>query len=868
MLTKSLSFLLSILLVIAGIHVSTAGSKKGNVGRQATGIGADETTLDDFEGPNAPAPWVFSNGPEFPGASGNLTLGAGFTGRGALLRYDFTRGGAYVSAYLNLNRTLPASAIAFQIKSPAEIRIRLRVIDETGQTLQYNLLRPLTATDAAGWYRHVVKLDGPSERWGGANDGIVHGGIRAVGILAGDALEAGSAGEILFDNVATISGTLSVSLDPASPSSPAIAGNSDLLSRLGVNIHFTDNNPALDAARSAGFAFVRMDLFWHLVEGSRGVYEFSGHDRLVNALAARGMKALLILDYGNPLYVSDCRPASSSVPSHHCPPITEDAVQAFARFAEATARHFAGRGVIYEIWNEPNHQHFWPPAPNPAQYAALARAAIAGLRRGDPAAKVSTGGLSPSPNRRSSFDFAFARAFFNAGGAPEADAFSVHPYSHPEPPELVNDNMLLLRLRLGQWFSASKPVWDTEWGYSSSLFGDGQSQAARSRQAVMVARRLLSSWAMGFPVIVYYDLYDGGTDPNDSTDTFGLLTRTLTEKTAMTAVRTLTGIGRNRNLTGLLNTGLSGLYGLKFTGAGDAVLALWYASPGGSVDVRLPGAIRAVNHLGQSVAFQAINGELSLTLREADGPVYVAFGGAVANASAASFNTDALANESIAAAFGLRLATATQAAITLPLPTALAGTTVKLRDSAGTERFAPLFFVSSGQVNYQIPPGTATGKATVTITSGDGSVSSGTIQINAVAPGIFAANSNGQGVAAGYALRVKADGSQITEPIAQFDTTLSPPRYVTAPLDLGPPTDRVFLVLFGTGTRFRSSLSTVAATIGGVSAEVLYAGPQGDFVGLDQVNLLAPRSLIGRGEVDVNLMVDGRPANAVRVNIK
>jgi uncharacterized protein (TIGR03437 family) len=156
----------------------------------------------------------------------------------------------------------------------------------------------------------------------------------------------------------------------------------------------------------------------------------------------------------------------------------------------------------------------------------------------------------------------------------------------------------------------------------------------------------------------------------------------------------------------------------------------------------------------------------------------------------------------------------------------------------------------------------------VIITSGDGSISSGTIQINAVAPGIFAANSDGKGVAAGYALRVRADGSQITEPIARFDATLNPPRYVAAPLDLGPATDRVFLVLFGAGIRFRSSLSTVAATIGGVSVEALYAGPQGDFVGLDQVNLLTPRSLIGRGEVDVTLRVDGRQANTVRINIK
>jgi len=38
--------------------------------------------------------------------------------------------------------------------------------------------------------------------------------------------------------------------------------------------------------------------------------------------------------------------------------------------------------------------------------------------------------------------------------------------------------------------------------------------------------------------------------------------------------------------------------------------------------------------------------------------------------------------------------------------------------------------------------------------------------------------------------------------------------------------------------------------------------------GLDQLNLIVPRSLAGRGEVDVVLTVDGRTANTVKVNIK
>jgi len=186
------------------------------------------------------------------------------------------------------------------------------------------------------------------------------------------------------------------------------------------------------------------------------------------------------------------------------------------------------------------------------------------------------------------------------------------------------------------------------------------------------------------------------------------------------------------------------------------------------------------------------------------------------------------------------------------------------------ERAAPLFFVSPMQVNYQIPPGTALGPASVTITSGAGKVSLGTALISTVAPGLFAANGNGQGVAAAVALRIKANGSQSFEPIAQLDPGQN--RFVAAPIDLGPDlgpaSDQVFLILFGTGIQFRNSLASVNARIGGESAQTLYAGAQGDFVGLDQVNLRLPRSLAGRGEVDVALTADGRSANTVKVNIR
>jgi uncharacterized protein (TIGR03437 family) len=239
---------------------------------------------------------------------------------------------------------------------------------------------------------------------------------------------------------------------------------------------------------------------------------------------------------------------------------------------------------------------------------------------------------------------------------------------------------------------------------------------------------------------------------------------------------------------------------------------------------------------------------------------------AVASVSAASFLGESLASESIVAAFGARMATRVEVASNLPLPTTLAGTTVRVRDSAGTERLAPLFFVAPTQINLQIPPGTVAGQATITVTSGDGTVSGGVANIAAVAPGFFTANASGQGVAAATVLRVKADGTQVFEPVARFDAAQN--RFVVAPIDLGPEGDQVFLILFGTGFRQRSALLAVSLSIGGVSAEVLYAGAQGDFVGLDQVNARLPRSLIGRGEVELALTVDSREANRVGISVK
>jgi len=238
----------------------------------------------------------------------------------------------------------------------------------------------------------------------------------------------------------------------------------------------------------------------------------------------------------------------------------------------------------------------------------------------------------------------------------------------------------------------------------------------------------------------------------------------------------------------------------------------------------------------------------------------------VSAVSAASFAAGAVASEGIAALYGAGLAGSTLAATTLPLPTTLGGVQVRVRDAAGTERAAPLFFVSPGQINFQIPPGTNAGSAQLTVLRDGNAVGQGAVTVDAVAPGLFAANAGGQGVAAALVLRARSDGTQTYEAVAQFDQAQN--RFVPVPVDLGPATDRLFLIGYGSGFRYRSSLAAITATLGGTPAEVLFAGAQGDYAGLDQANIAIPRSLAGRGNVDLVLSVDGKTSNTVSINVK
>jgi uncharacterized protein (TIGR03437 family) len=243
------------------------------------------------------------------------------------------------------------------------------------------------------------------------------------------------------------------------------------------------------------------------------------------------------------------------------------------------------------------------------------------------------------------------------------------------------------------------------------------------------------------------------------------------------------------------------------------------------------------------------------------------FGNQISVTNAAGYNPTNFSPDSIANLWGDHLATTALSATQIPLPTALAGTTVTVVDSAGVNRLAPLFYVSPGQINFMIPSNTAFGLATITVTTSGGVSASTMVLITYTAPGIFSANGTGQGVAAAQLVTTHANGSQDLLPwLATYDATQS--AWVGVPVSLGTATDTATLVLFGTGVRYRPSLTSVTATINGSTLPVQYSGAQPTYVGLDQMNINLPRALVGAGVVNVYLTVDGEVTNTVTLTIQ
>jgi len=197
--------------------------------------------------------------------------------------------------------------------------------------------------------------------------------------------------------------------------------------------------------------------------------------------------------------------------------------------------------------------------------------------------------------------------------------------------------------------------------------------------------------------------------------------------------------------------------------------------------------------------------------------------------------------------FGAELATSTEVAPSADWPTTLGLATVSVKDAAGVSRLAKLSYASPGQVNFQVPPESATGYATLTYAAGSSTVASN-MYIIASYPNLFVMPDGGP---AGSILR-NTGGQELAEPLTNSTVAMAAD-------------EDVYLLIQGSGL---GNATAVTAKIGGKDAEVVYARTSTAMPGLDEYKIHLPASVVKAGRVDLAITVAGRPANTVSLNFR
>lgn len=165
----------------------------------------------------------------------------------------------------------------------------------------------------------------------------------------------------------------------------------------------------------------------------------------------------------------------------------------------------------------------------------------------------------------------------------------------------------------------------------------------------------------------------------------------------------------------------------------------------------------------------------------------------------------------------------------------------------------PLSFVSPGQINFIVPSGLPPGRHIVAAGG-----ASAEVIVSAVSTGIFTLNGKGSGVPIASAIKVLSNGASVNAPV--YACTGS--ACAASPVSISDDTQALYLVLHGTGFR---NLKSATAVIGDRAAEVVYAGPQAQFPGVDQINLLMKQVSDLSGRQRLRIRADGIDSNEVEV---
>ncbi|MCB9850720.1 MAG: endo-1,4-beta-xylanase [Phycisphaerales bacterium] len=370
----------------------------------------------------------------------------------------------------------------------------------------------------------------------------------------------------------------------------------DPASRMGVGMYlyrFHDNPEAkawmtkmCQLANAAGVKWTREEFHWNWIEKTKGEFDFSFFDQLVDTATEHGISV-----YGLMCYWTEWTGQ----------PMTEEFIEPYCNYLRTVVGRYKDRIHHWEIWNEPNI-FFWP---GPKElYAKLCIAAYHAIKETDPDAQVlicSTAGI----------DTKFIKLVLEHD--PPFDAITVHPYRHAlDPRGFINELQDTSKLAGG------KDVWITEMGWPSNIGG-----LTEREQAGYVARTYVSALAApATRTVAWYDFREDGTDPFYNEHHFGLIRQDLTPKIgyrALAAVGTLLG---NAKFEKSLDLG-SDIVAFAFRDGERRIVALWPSDRTRLIGLKFDGTTPKILNAMAEPANVTEDRGLSVLRMEHNLPVYL-----------------------------------------------------------------------------------------------------------------------------------------------------------------------------------------------------------------------------------------------------
>jgi hypothetical protein len=344
--------------------------------------------------------------------------------------------------------------------------------------------------------------------------------------------------------------TITIGVTPAEPALPA--ESAQLGDRVGLSTATVWLKPSeayryLRQARDGGVGWIREDFTWSEIEPRRGRFVWARTDALMRNAARLRLHVLAIATYA-PGW------ASGHPESNKYPPTNP---QDYARFVKAIAGRYGRGGTFWranrrlvaspltaiELWNEPWLTDFWASGPDPAAYAQLVRAAATAAKAVNPGI-----GLLASGDVSASGGGEWLRPLVTADPAlwrsRLVDAWSVHLYCQERSPwDSVSaqqhrfDRVLLTR-SLAQQAGADKPIWITEFGWSTQPgAADAVSEATQAQYEYEALLRATREWSSFVRRSFVFTL----TKPSAQADAYNLLRPDGSPRPAWQAITSLIG---------------------------------------------------------------------------------------------------------------------------------------------------------------------------------------------------------------------------------------------------------------------------------------------------------------------------------------